>query len=580
MLQQLEHTPAMGGLVEALARAGTRVDDAPGYAPRTITHILDLDGKGRVTGFGPAAEGRKGGVRMSVPDLARSSSKAPAALVVDRPDYVLGWTRGGDPDRAATLHDYYRDRITEWVAAAPSPEGRALQAFLARPDRPAEPDISDQDKAPLVAVRVDGRWVHDTPAARRWWAGRVHADKLSDRDGTCLVCGETGRLWRVLPFGAPIHLLPDAGARIALTAVNNAAQGYDGVRQLEHTPICEPCGVAACTGLVDVLTHSSHSLPGQRAKVAVWADTRDADTRDRVHQVARTAMSGTAAEFAALTATPVDGVDPLTPVHVLVAAAATARLMPLAWETTTLGGLWDNLRRWRDDCAVLKGTGELVSGSVARAAQGFGPLVADSDSPFHVPFGDRDGRPDTVWEGLARVVLLGRPVPPDMAGQVLRGVRQAGTVTTSQAGVLAAYLRRAPDPVAVSVPTPGLDPTGVRLHDGLDDDPLCRVARAVRVSRQAVRHAAAICPGEATLRVEGCPGLADVLTNPTTAFVTMLGGKAHSRALAVLGGRGRRYEALIAGLLDGVHGTPRGVDQRRAVAAVLAWHHQDTAFSH
>lgn len=269
-------------------------DGAPDYYQRRqIMWQIDLSRDGStesvVIDWRPA-KGEQGRYITS-PYTGRSGRCPPAFLLADTALYVLAHpglvkqpdaepTVSTDPQdiaRAQERRAAYRGTVAAWCAAYPHlPQARAVAAWL-------DTDTTTywregMDQAHLVAVSVDGAWVHNLPEAQVWWAERVKSAKSGkagkDRTGLCLVCGREEPLLSTLPV--PIKGLPKSGMNTQLICFNQPAHYRAGTKQLGATPLCVSCGTKAATALNTMLADRRHSTRAGDSAIVWW--TRDPNT--------------------------------------------------------------------------------------------------------------------------------------------------------------------------------------------------------------------------------------------------------------------------------------------------------------
>ncbi|MER6047727.1 type I-C CRISPR-associated protein Cas8c/Csd1 [Streptomyces sp. NPDC001793] len=229
--------------------------------------------------------------QVTAPYGVRSGKNPPPFLLADSALYVLAHpglvkqsdgeklpsTSPKDLTKAQQRHATYRSMVTSWCDEHPDlPQARTLTKWLDShtPDR--WPEAMDQGH--LVAISVDGEWIHDLPQAQRWWAEKVTSAKSGkpgkSQEGICLVCGETGSLLNTLPV--PIKGLPNSGMNTQLICLNQPAHYRAGIKQLGATPVCVRCGTKATTALNTLLADPEHRTYAGDSAIVWW--TRDPTT--------------------------------------------------------------------------------------------------------------------------------------------------------------------------------------------------------------------------------------------------------------------------------------------------------------
>lgn len=231
--------------------------------------------------------------KITAPYTVRSGPKPSPFLLADYVDYVLahpGLVKQSDgakvpsdnPDdvsRALKRHDTYREMLASWCREHPDlAQASAVHRWLQTPRPNTSP--KGMDKGHLVAISVDGEWVHDLPQAQQWWAEKVKNNKSGDPSGghagLCLVCGQAGSLLSTLPV--PIKGLPNSGMNTQLICFNQPAHFRAGTKQLGATPICVRCGTKAGTALNALLADPKHGTRAGVSSIVWWTRNPNTDT--------------------------------------------------------------------------------------------------------------------------------------------------------------------------------------------------------------------------------------------------------------------------------------------------------------
>ncbi|MEU2717109.1 type I-C CRISPR-associated protein Cas8c/Csd1 [Streptomyces sp. NPDC007205] len=274
--------------------ADSREDAVPDYYQRrAVMWRIDLSSTGNaeplITDLRPAKV--KEPRTVTAPYTGRSGKNPPPFLLADSALYVLAHpglvkqpdgkkvpsTSAKDITKANERHAAYRAMVTSWCNEHPGlPQAHTLTQWLKTPAPDSWPEGMEQGH--LVAISVDGEWIHDLPQAQRWWAEKVRSAKSgkpgTSQEGICLVCGQQGSLLSTLPV--PIKGLPGSGMNTQLICLNQPAHYRAGLKQLGATPICVECGTKATTALNTLLADPDHHT-GVGDSALVWW-TRDATT--------------------------------------------------------------------------------------------------------------------------------------------------------------------------------------------------------------------------------------------------------------------------------------------------------------
>lgn len=426
----------------------------PFYQPALVRWVVELAGDGtpaspQLTDLAdPTDRARRNGVVHPVPSVQRSGTASKPMLAADTAEYALGWASEPERDaKAATHHAAFRELVGRWQEAEPSSAAAALHAFLcgghaAGLVRP--PDLAGSQR---VAFRVQGRFVHDTEDARRFWAVEASGRKGSARRGLCLACGRWEQLLQTIPQQLPTRLVPGATNTASLVSFNKATHGFALQTQLVHTPICTTCGLLAMSALERLLDGTtSWTLPGQDARLAWWvtgAVEFDLDTLDdpQPEKVA------TMLDSAARGRRPADD-RALSVFCALVVGGNVSRVMVREWIEQPLPRIQDSLRKWFDDHEIADAwTGEPRYVGMRRLATASGRWVRGRGeqhghyAKLGAPGADR---PDGVHRALLSTALLAKPLPAKLLAHVVHRVRADGRLDTERAALIRLALWRRP----------------------------------------------------------------------------------------------------------------------------------------
>lgn len=274
-------------LLTRLVEHAPHVDLPPVYyRRRRVRWLISLDLQGRVKSVNSAghpqvaslADGdNPNGTELATPYVYRSGAKPPPMLLVDTLQYVLAMP-ASDSDKAETeasrRNVAYIALLEQWAERAPNdPVAAAVLGFFRRQGHlnvtiPEEARHND-----IVALRVDGQWVHETDSAAAVWRTTVARRKGSDAgQGVCLACGREGTLLDTIPEPVKAGAIPVPGGRgrdTVLVSVNKTSQGRGGRIQLADVPICDACGSRATAVLNSLLATTEHRYRTTDS-VTVW----------------------------------------------------------------------------------------------------------------------------------------------------------------------------------------------------------------------------------------------------------------------------------------------------------------------
>lgn len=226
-------------LQSLVQQADSRQGDSPAYyLTRRVMWQIDLSDTGTGNAEPLVIDLRQDQRKITAPYTGRSGSKPAPIPFADTAQFALahpGLIKGPDGEKAlstspadvakaSTRHTAYRDLVTSWCNDHPHlRQTQAVATWLNSLPPTAWPHEMDKDH--LVAISVDGEWIHDLPEAKSWWAHKVKKAKSGKtgkaNQGLCLVCGHVMPLLSTLPV--PIKGIPNSGMNTQLVCLNQAA---------------------------------------------------------------------------------------------------------------------------------------------------------------------------------------------------------------------------------------------------------------------------------------------------------------------------------------------------------------------
>lgn len=266
-------------------------DSAPfGYARKPLGYTLVIWRDGLGCRLVPHHDEQGRAPEGLIPNLARTV-KATPFLGCDNAAYVLGRGKASEDGRkTAAKHELFTGLVREFHAATPTPQAEAYLRWVDR-GKPGLADVSASltgaagkriDMDP-IAIAVEGtrESMHDTPAARAFWARRARSGKEGADRALCVVCGMTKPPVATLPQSLVGHLVPGATqANVALASVNfpSASRGASGLG-LRSAPICADCAALAVQNLNSLAASTKHAWrsPGGESALVWWTTDPAAD---------------------------------------------------------------------------------------------------------------------------------------------------------------------------------------------------------------------------------------------------------------------------------------------------------------
>lgn len=428
-------------------------DVAPeGFAPQAMGFALQLDGQGNLLDVldlrEPASRGSKlRPRRMVVPSLgkARTSGVEPNFLW-DGPDYVLGRSVKGNPERTARCRESFCFLHKELLESVDVPEAAALLLFLRDPpahDPRIEEKWEEMAAANLV-FRVGPHYLHDIPALRSVWLTRVrHAENAVT--GICLVTGERTVIADLHPLIKGVAGAQSSGA--ALSAYNQDSFASFGKKQNFNAPVGKAAAFAYTTALNCLLNRPRQRLRLGTASVVCWAE-RDTLLENNLLAFlgARNAgqMSGpdmaSAQERAAVLRRLGQGLpvteawpelDSGVRMYVLALKPNAARLSVSFFLQGTAGEFLEHVRSWYRDLAIERRFDDDPDfpsvWQIARAVLGEHKEVEDVQR---------------LGDELIGCILSGRACPAYLLPLCLQRMRATNVVSSVHAGLIKSILVR------------------------------------------------------------------------------------------------------------------------------------------
>lgn len=539
---------------------------------------LGLDGRPLAPRLVPLVdEGGRAGVEHVTPMFKRSGKSAPPVVPHDRLDYVLGWCdKTGDPSpqglgaiaKAERAHQAYREAIRDWAATDGDgdPIAQAVAAFVlgGHASSIGKPDVwSQKDNVLLV---VDGVSAHLAASIPSYWVRYVDRLKARSHEGTCLVCGEKGRLVATIPQMVKGGRVPGGDkSGVAPISVNKAAFGYDLTTQLAHVPVCTSCARAIPTALNSILGDERRRRRTDDTATAWWirgkSDLDPLDMIDQPREADVAALIGSIESGRAISA----AIEP-DRFNCMVVSGNGPRLIVHDWTSMPVQELMANVARWFVDIEIepewLDQARFAPLWLLATASGRF-----DREHKRYLPLGDPKGRhPHGIAEELRRTALHGSNPTSQLAIWVISRVAADQHVDAPRAALLRLALRRT---YSKGDLMPGLDPSCA--------DP-CYVAGRLFAEYAQIQYAAATMDeGKAPNSTFADKNFAGAISNPAIAIAA--GEKQAAGWLSKLRRKGwdgphiRTLDSLVD-LLDPAVPLPTRATIEQQSMFVLGYHHQ------
>lgn len=454
-------------ILSSLVRAYEASPDASpfGYADNGISVVvgLNLDGSiASVTDIRQVSGKKKIARRLQVPKEPKRASGIAPCFLWDKTSYVLGIAAPADAStppekqekaikRAAEAHDSF---VSFHLEALSDSEDPGIQAFLDflrawTPDQFTAPlwaeDMAGQNVVfALETERLEGRFLHDRPAARAVWA-RINAEAEGEQ-GICLVTGNMAPIARLHASIKGIQGAQSAGASIV--SFNEEAFASYGRHKGANAPVSEAATFAYTTILNKFLApKSGHQLRIGGNTTVFWADCSDlalareaealalaffdgADLKEDADlQTAKVAeklqMIRRGASLDTIAPQLADGVR----FHVLGLAPNVARIAIRYAFEGSFGDLAHNYQRYLQDMAILPES-RFGQAPIWRMLQDIAVLQKSENIPPNLA-GD--------W---FRAILNGTPYPMTLMSATLMRIRADRNINPIRVAILKAVLVR------------------------------------------------------------------------------------------------------------------------------------------
>lgn len=385
-----------------------------GYVKKPVRFLVELTAAGQCTAIISTGVGKEATQRR-VPDVSRTGIKAPAFLVCDNAQYVLGLAQTGG-DAAQQKADRARERYLEVLTAAIGDldgidppavrELRAVQTFVADASAARQeftqwgfalepnPKGVIAEASERIGFLVDGADPVALDSVRQWWAERNNQHLVSEVDGICQVSGNTTALARIMP-GVSVK----KGISQALISANFPSALRYNATQSRGAQISVPAAIRSHQALNWLLGDGHHHrLMGQITYV--WWLEGDL-TFDPFDIIAKPDPGDVEAMMARpWTGRP--GLKPSTNFRILGLSLTEGRIVLRFDHTTTLNIIEANTRQWLDLIAQSRSDGSTWWPSINTLAEA--ALTPGKGTA-------RQAQRDRVIQALARSAITATPLP-------------------------------------------------------------------------------------------------------------------------------------------------------------------------
>lgn len=363
------------------------------------------------------------------PNRKRTSAIRPL-LLADYAYYVLGTAEEDKEDRAQKAHEAFLGLLEDaHTSTDVTALGDALE-HLHSGDVQIPPQLEPRD---IVAI-VDGGSspLYDYPELRSYWQAAVSEEFLSEREGTCSVCGTQSRLLRTLPEDVAIM-----EETCQISSFNKSAFKSYGFDQTLNASLCYSCGARAAQALNHLTKSDDQRLRITEDQLAVFWTTVEGIETEEGQTVDLEALLGTA-----MAGDPGDQEESSRPslaqvrellelpwtareaslrvennVHIAVLSPNRSRLVVREWIQSSPEELKANLRRFLDAQRIQGPWGESPMAFGLR--QLIAPLEAQTIDTDSRSIGTQSPAEPNLVRGLLRSAYKGHPPPVQLEARIV-----------------------------------------------------------------------------------------------------------------------------------------------------------------
>lgn len=402
------------------------------YAEAPVRYIIGLDENGRlltrepIDTADPSSPRSRRGTRRLIPFIVRTSATQPL-LYADSGEYTFGILTEGKEKRGQQRHDAYLELIQQCADDTELESAIAVAAFLKSEPLEALTLSDDFDAGASITFQVNGRFIVDEPAIRRFWAKRFDpAQDAGSEAVQCFVCGEhklqlarTSGLIKGVPGGQP------SGTTLVFPAGNESSFNSYGIA----SKACAQCEEDFTQALNRLLSGERSSIRVGGTAFAFW--TREHVEWDFYSLLERAEPEQVYALFTSLRSGRRGPDLDANRFYAIALSAAGGRAVVREWIDIAVSEAQESLERWfRRQAIVDAASGELRYFSLRALA---GATVRDL----------RDISPPTS-RSLLRAALGGTALPLDMMFAAVRRTRAEQRVTAPQAALIKLVLASLP----------------------------------------------------------------------------------------------------------------------------------------
>jgi len=440
ILQQLYHD-AGTILKEELA--------PPMYDWKPVRWLVRLEEDGRLIGIqslGGDKDNKRGLPRLVPYPGPRAGTVIRPSLIADTVAFVLGIAP--EDRRAETKHAAFKALVRRCREETADPDVAAVDTFLSQwdPAAPLSADLAAMTPADLVTFRVGERMPTDNPDVQAFWAKSARpAPEKGANVAECLVTGLVGPIESSLP-GMLKRIPGGQSSGVALISANAVAFESYGWQRAQTSPISSEAAERFTKALNRLIEGEKTHLTIGGLVYVFWTK----DGGDDFFSVALNAPEQVRDAIGGILSGRWSRTLETEAFYALALSASGGRAVVRDWLSTTVGHVYDSLKRWYEAQEIVTQAGEA------------GPLLGVYQLAG-AAYRDRKDMEPAVLQSLIRAALHGGPVPAHLLAKAVLRCRAEQRVTRPQAALIKACLITDPSATEPSekerlIPMSELDP--------------------------------------------------------------------------------------------------------------------------
>lgn len=426
----------------------------PMYDWKPVRWLVRLKEDGTLIGYqslGGDKDRKRGDSQLIPYPGPRAGTVLRPSLIADTAAFVLGLAP--EDRRVEAKHAAFKALVQRCATETGDPDVKAISVFLAGHDPsaplPSEPsDLASLTAADLVTFQVADRRPTDSPAVQAFWAKSARpAPEAGAALAECLVTGAFGPVESSLP-GMLKGIPGGQSSGVALISANAPAFESYGWERAQTSPVSSDAAERFTKAL-------NRLIEGERTHITLGGLVYVFWTKnggDSLFSVALNAPEQVRDTLGGLFSGHRSRTLEAEAFYALALSASGARAVIRDWLDTTVGHVYDCLKRWYEAQEIVDLSGEP------------GPLLGIFQLARAAYRDSKDMEP-VVLQSLIHAALHGGPIPAFLLAKTVLRCRAEQRVTRPQAALIKACLLTDPSPPNLASPEkepltlmPELDP--------------------------------------------------------------------------------------------------------------------------